>query len=77
MTFKMQSFAWLMKHTGSRVLLRPSISRFASDTHREPERVRLLKKYAVIWHIAFGLMLCAGLVLPRMSDGAPILRLLS
>lgn len=34
---------------------------FAHETHLDAERVMPLKRYAIKWHTAFGVGLCAGL----------------
>ena len=39
----------------------------AQDTHQEPELVKPLKRYAIKWHTALGLGLCAGLCLSPLS----------
>ncbi len=37
------------------------------DTHQVPELVKPLKRYAIKWHTALGLGLCAGLCLSPLS----------
>ncbi len=40
---------------------------FADDNHTVPARVAPLKRFAVKWHILFGLCLCLGLGAPRAA----------
>ncbi|GLC71657.1 hypothetical protein PLESTF_001146300 [Pleodorina starrii] len=44
---------------------------FADDNHTVPERVAPLKRFAVKWHILFGLCLCLGLAAARLLAGTP------
>jgi hypothetical protein len=39
----------------------------SQDTHREAELVKPLKRYAIKWHTALGIGICAGLCLSPLS----------
>jgi hypothetical protein len=43
---------------------------YAVANHTSPSRIAILKKFGVMWHIAAGLALTAGLILSRYAAAA-------